>query len=97
MQVNKKLRKKLGQNTAEYLIMLVLIAGGSIGIFSIFGTTIRHHLGNVVSAFGGSGTKWTKTETIKANGEAAGTIGQKKVDMQGLEQADTVPDIQNAN
>lgn len=85
------LQKKLGQNTAEYLIMLVLIAGGSIGIFTVFGTTIRHHLGNVVSAFGGSSTNWT--EDVGATADKGGMIGTKDVSMKGLKKDETVPTL----
>ncbi len=49
----KSLKKKLGQNTAEYLIMLVLVAVGSIGMFSIFGQTLKKQLGNAVLAIRG--------------------------------------------
>ena len=93
MKVN--LQKKLGQNTAEYLIMLVLIAGGSIGIFTVFGNTIRQHLGNVVSAFGGSSDNWT--EDVKATANKGGEIGTKAVGMGGLKKDETVPTIGAGN
>lgn len=47
------LKRKLGQNTAEYLIMLTLIAVGSIGLVTAFGQQIRNKISMVTSAFQG--------------------------------------------
>ncbi len=51
----KNLRAKKGQNTAEYLIMLVLIAVGSIGFVSAFGKTIKRQFKNSMVAIEGEG------------------------------------------
>jgi pilus assembly protein Flp/PilA len=53
MKTAKFFQSRRGQNTAEYLIMLVLVAVGSIGIFTVFGTTVRKQLYNAVAAFTG--------------------------------------------
>ena len=73
----KSLNKQKGQNTAEYLVMLVLIAGGSIGMFTYFGTTIKAQLGNVIAAIGGS----TTSNDVSALGASAVTAGQASVSM----------------
>jgi hypothetical protein len=87
------LKRKLGQNTAEYLMMLVLIAGGSIGLFTYFGNTIRAHLGNVVSAFGGNKDAMVAEDKINTMGKEAGTIGGTKHSMQGVNKDQAVPDV----
>lgn len=86
-----KMKKKLGQNTAEYLIMLVLIAGGSIGLFTIFGTTIRKHMSNVVMAFGGDKDAWQTS--MNADVKKAGEIGKNAVTMKGITATDSVPSL----
>ena len=50
----KTCKGKSGQNTAEYLVMLILIAVGSIGVFSAFGATLKKHVNNAVVAFTGN-------------------------------------------
>ncbi|MCO4792365.1 MAG: hypothetical protein KC493_01540 [Bacteriovoracaceae bacterium] len=51
---NKKIKKIKGQNTAEYLILLVLIAVGSIGVSSYFGKTLEQKMTQVTSAISGN-------------------------------------------
>lgn len=50
----KVVKSKSGQNTAEYLVMLILIAVGSIGVFTAFGATLKTHVNNAVVAFTGN-------------------------------------------
>ena len=89
------IKRRLGQNTAEYLIMLVLIAGASIGLFSIFGTTLRQQMGNVVAAFSGTSDGLTKQATIEKNGKLAKGIVGKKVTMSSAIDGDSaVPKIE---
>lgn len=72
--MKSSLRKKLGQNTAEYLIMLVLVAIGSIGIFSVFGDTLKKQVKNVIVAMQGQGTVETIDNTEQAKNQVeAGT------------------------
>ena len=73
MTVNSSLQKKLGQNTAEYLILLVLVAVGTIGIFSIFGGTLKSTLNNAIVAISG-GTP-TPTATFVTGAAAAAKDG----------------------
>ena len=50
----KNIKKMAGQGTAEYLVLLVLIAVGTIGISSYFGKTIEHKMTQVTSAISGN-------------------------------------------
>lgn len=79
------LRKKLGQNTAEYLIMLTLVAVGSIGLFSMFGKTLRQKVAVVAAAINGDGGKFT---TAKGNADSTTDASMTRakdtqVDMHG--------------
>lgn len=71
-----KLRNKRGQNTAEYLILLVLVAVGSIGIFSFFGDTLHDQVQNVAAAITGdsslTATTNTDTDVQKVRGKGIG-------------------------
>ena len=66
---SQSLKRKAGQNTAEYIIILVLIAGGSLAIFEHFGSTVRQHLKNMTNAF--AGKKFDVEETASYEGNAA--------------------------
>lgn len=79
------LKKKLGQNTAEYLIMLTLVAVASIGLFSVFGKTLRNKIAYVSAAISGDTTHYTETQTntTTAAGEAKTRASTNEVLMQG--------------
>ena len=86
---SKSLKKKLGQNTAEYLIMLTLVAVGSIGLFSVFGKTLRHKISYVTAAISGETANFdaAKTSATAASGEAK-TRSDKEVKMEGQESSE---------
>ena len=76
--------KTLGQSTAEYLIILILVSISSIGIMSIFGKSVRQQLSNVVAAFTGSESNMIDAETLKKAGEDAKNRASKGVSMKGI-------------
>ncbi|MCX6124814.1 MAG: hypothetical protein NTV34_08700 [Proteobacteria bacterium] len=78
--------KKLGQNTAEYMLLLLLIGGASIFAFKTFGKGIINRFASVTSILTG-GAKVDGT----AIGEAARTNGNKDVDFK------TFDDSQNGS
>ena len=51
----KNLTKKRGQNTAEYMLLLLLIGGGSILAFKTFGKGIINRFASVTSIITGNG------------------------------------------
>lgn len=82
----KTLKRKLGQNTAEYLIMLTLIAVGSIGLVTAFGQQIRNRITMVTSAFGGDDVKYTAAqERTAANVTRNDALSQAKFGIKGTE------------
>jgi Flp pilus assembly pilin Flp len=46
-------RHQRGQNTAEYTILLILVAVGTIGLVSGLGQTLKEHFANAVAAMSG--------------------------------------------
>jgi hypothetical protein len=51
--LSKSSKSKLGQNTAEYMLLLLLIGGGSIIAFKTFGTGIMNRFASVTQIIGG--------------------------------------------
>ena len=87
------LKKKLGQNTAEYLIMLTLVAIGSIGLMTAFGKTIQAKISYVSAAISGdtiadtaakTATK-TKADRAVAKANVVGDIKMEGVDVGELQ------------
>ncbi len=72
----KKPTRKLGQNTAEYMLLLLLIGGGSILAFKTFGKGIINRFASVTSIVTGGGA--VKADDIKT--ETSG-MGNKSVDF----------------
>ncbi len=78
------LNSKKGQNTAEYLIMLTLVAVASIGLFSVFGQTLRQKIAMVSGAISGNTTVYADGQSgADAASVTAGTRGAGAVGMNG--------------
>jgi len=92
MKAQVQLKSKRGQNTAEYLIMLTLVAIGSIGLMTAFGKTIQSKIAYVSSAIAGNETEYetskkeTEAKAKKANEKAkkVGDIKMEGVDKENL-------------
>lgn len=83
--MKKSLKSKRGQNTAEYILLLALVCGGAIGVFSVFGGTIQGMLVNVTSAFTGKGAD--DTSRVKMDG-ASSTASKRISSLKNLETVD---------
>lgn len=79
----KNLKKIAGQNTAEYLVLLVLIAVGTIGITSYFGKSIEQKMSQVTSAISGNdaGVDSGRAAAINTATQAAGTFENSRNGM----------------
>jgi hypothetical protein len=90
--MKRNLKSKLGQNTAEYLIMLTLVAIGSIGLMTAFGKTIQSKIAYVSAAISGDATAYTKSrdnargraEKANARVERQGDIKMDGIDVDDL-------------
>ena len=63
MKMNALLVRQRGQNTAEYLIMLTLVAIGSIALMTMFGKTIQAKIAYVSAAISGDTAEYTAAKT----------------------------------
>lgn len=80
-----QLKHERGQNTAEYLIMLTLVAVASIGLFSMFGKTLRNKISFISAAISGDADNYTASQD-NTTGAAAAAIQRAntvEVNMQG--------------
>lgn len=71
-------KSKSGQNTAEYLVLLILVTVMSIGVFTVFGKTLRGQISNVVSAMSGDVATYTD---VKGNATEAKNRADREVNM----------------
>lgn len=79
-QVTKNTAKQKGQGMTEYIIIVALIAIAAIGVYSLFGKTIRHQMAGMTQEM--SGTK-AEGELGKAKGASQKSVqtAQKKVNL----------------
>ena len=81
------LSNKKGQGLVEYGIILVLVAVAAIGVFAIFGGTIKDKIAQVTAAISGDTSSYDKEKkAAKTRSEAAATQAAKKGDMKGSDQ-----------
>lgn len=78
------LSNKKGQGLVEYGIILVLVAVAAIGVFAIFGGTIKDKIAQVTAAISGN-TENYNTEQDKANDRSKAAVEQaaEKGSMKG--------------
>lgn len=82
--MSRNLNHKLGQNTAEYLIMLTLIAVGSIGLVTAFGQQIRNKITMVTSAFQGEDQSYEDAQGRSGkNTERSKTLSESSFGIKG--------------
>ena len=76
----KNLRRQLGQGMTEYIIIVALIAVSAIGVYSMFGKTVRTQMAGLTNEL--SGTAATANITAaKATGAQATTNAATKTDL----------------
>jgi Flp pilus assembly pilin Flp len=49
-------RCEQGQGMTEYIIIVALIACAAIGVYNLYGRTVRHQTAGIAAAVGGDGT-----------------------------------------
>lgn len=60
--------RQRGQGMTEYIIIVALIAVAAIGVYALFGKTIRNQVAGLAGEVAGTGG----ADAVKAAGEAAG-------------------------
>lgn len=66
---NAQFKNQLGQNTAEYMLLLLLIGGGSVMAFKVFGAGIINRFSSVTSIITGGGEKKVNAADIQAKSQ----------------------------
>jgi len=93
MNRNKNLRtgrRQLGQGMTEYIIIVALIAIAAIGVFSMFGKTVRNQAAGVAMELSGK-----KGDTqIENAGTAADAAGSRANERKGMSEYDKANDSQ---
>lgn len=85
--MEKSLRGKLGQNTAEYLLMLSIVVVGSVGLLTMFGKTIRTQFAAVTAGMTGDtksyddSRKNSENLSKKATERSNGAFEAKGIDV----------------
>lgn len=74
----KSLKRQLGQGMTEYIIIVALIAVAAIGVYSMFGETIRGQVAGLAGEVAGTGAAAGKTVASDAAGEAATKAAESK-------------------
>ncbi len=67
---NKLSLRQAGQGMTEYIIIVALIAVAAIGVYSMFGQTIRGQVAGLAGEVAGTGASAGKTAASTAAGEA---------------------------
>ncbi len=69
--LNKKFSmRQAGQGMTEYIIIVALIAVAAIGVYSMFGQTIRGQVAGLAGEVAGTGATAGKAAAAKSAGEA---------------------------
>ncbi len=67
--INAQFKNKLGQNTAEYMLLLLLIGGGSVMAFKVFGAGIINRFSSVTAIITGGTAVAVDPTKIKAQSD----------------------------
>jgi Flp pilus assembly pilin Flp len=78
-QIRRK-NKQLGQGMTEYIIIVALIAVSAIGVYSLFGQTIRNQTAGLAIEMSGK-TAGAQIGVAQGNAEAAATDANKTKGM----------------
>jgi Tfp pilus assembly protein PilV len=87
-QIRRK-NKQLGQGMTEYIIIVALIAVSAIGVYSLFGQTLRNQTAGLAQEMAGTGAKDNIDQAVK-NAQAATDNGNKTKNMGTYNDANVV-------
>lgn len=76
-------RRVRGQGMTEYIIIVALIAVAAIGVYNLFGATVRNQTAGMAAALGGSADKAKEANNLATkDGDAA---VKEAANVKGLE------------
>lgn len=75
---NRTANRQRGQGMTEYIIIVALIAVAAIGVYALFGKTIRNQVAGLAGEVAGTGSSTSITAAGTAAGAAASTANTDK-------------------
>lgn len=80
MRQLKLKRKSLGQGMTEYIIIVALIAIAAVGVYNLFGKTVRNQMAGVANGLAGADqtAKGAITNAGQAANDASGDANNKR-------------------
>jgi Flp pilus assembly pilin Flp len=72
------MQRQSGQGMTEYIIIVALIAVAAIGVYSLFGKTIRNQVAGLAGEVAGTGSASAITAAGSAAGAAASSANTDK-------------------
>jgi Flp pilus assembly pilin Flp len=79
------LRRPRGQGMTEYIIIVALIAIAAIGVYNLFGRTVRHQTAGIAAALGGDGTSaQDANKSGNESGKQAVTEAEAKIGLENF-------------
>ncbi|HEV6964187.1 pilus assembly protein [Roseateles sp.] len=94
MRLNAKMsrRSKIrGQGMTEYIIIVALIAVAAIGVYNLFGSTVRNQTASMAAALGGAADEAKKANDLGIkNGKAATTEAKNQKGLENFSSAAAV-------
>ncbi|WP_442792549.1 Flp family type IVb pilin [Pseudoalteromonas sp. T1lg48] len=75
-----QLRKQLGQGMVEYIIIVALIAVSAIGVYSLFGQTIRNQVSGLATEVGGQNSS-AQIDAAQSSADKATTNADKEYNL----------------
>ncbi|CAH0441188.1 pilus assembly protein [Ralstonia pseudosolanacearum] len=76
-------RKPLGQGMTEYIIIVALIAIAAVGVYNLFGKTVRNQMAGVANGLAGKDS--TAKTAITNAGTAANNASSDANNQRGLD------------
>ena len=71
-------KRHLGQGMTEYIIIVALIAVAAIGVYSFFGSTIRHQTAGMAQEMSGKGASSEQSQAQSAASSASSAAAKKQ-------------------
>ncbi|RJG39545.1 pilus assembly protein [Motilimonas pumila] len=76
MKQKISLKRQAGQGMTEYIIIVALIAVAAIGVYGLFGSTVRNQVASMATELGGNDGS-AATAVASSAGSAAVTLAEK--------------------
>jgi len=79
-------RRSRGQGMTEYIIIVALIAVAAIGVYSLFGKSIRNQVAGLAQEMTGQSST-QQLNTARQSSRRAGTVANKEINLGNYDEA----------